>query len=100
MAMKTTAYFLEALGRPDRAGITDELCAKIVREARYTERQEGDRRWRFYGYVTETPVGGGRWIRVVTESDRVTLHNAIYDRRFSRRLARGDFGEAGQREGR
>ena len=73
---------------------------RIVQEARYTERQEDDGRWRFYGYVAEMPVNGGRWVRVMTEPDRATLHNATYDRRFSRRLVRGDFGERGRREGR
>ena len=100
MSVDTTPYFWEALGRPDRAGITYELCVRVVREARYTERQENDGRWRFYGYAVEAPVGGGRWVRVITEPDHTTLHNAIYDRRFPRRLARGDFGEAGKQEGR
>jgi len=42
------------------------------------EPQEGDR-YRFWGEVDELQ---GRFLRVVTLSDKLTIHNAFLDRRF------------------
>jgi len=42
------------------------------------EPQEGDR-YRFWGKVDELQ---GRFLRVVTLSDKLTIHNAFLDRRF------------------
>ena len=43
-----------------------------------SEPQEGDR-WRFWAPVPEL---GGRYLRVITLADKVTIHNAFLDRRF------------------
>ncbi len=43
------------------------------------QRQESNR-WRFWGEVKEA----GRILRVVTLEDRITIHNAFFDRRFKR----------------
>lgn len=40
---------------------------------------QGDARYRFWGRIEEL---GGRYIRVVTLADRVTIHNAFLDRGF------------------
>ena len=41
--------------------------------------QQADGRWRFWGIV---PEFGGRYLRVVTLEDGITIHNAFPDRRF------------------
>ncbi len=82
--MRTTAYFLEALGRPDRGGITVQLCEEVVERAEYTEVQE-DERVRFWGYVPARDL----YVRVVTLSDRETLFNAFWDENFTRKKRRG-----------
>ena len=43
-----------------------------------TERQENNR-WRFWAAIPELD---GRYLRVVTLDDRVTIHNAFPDRGF------------------
>lgn len=69
------------LENPKRAGITVELCEKIVRRAEYTEQQH-DGLWRIWGYVPEMD----RWVRVTTSEDREALITAHKDRNFTRQI--------------
>lgn len=78
--MRTTAYFLEALERPDRRDITTQLCEVVVGRAEYTEVQENGR-VRFWGYVPARSL----YVQVVTLSDRETLFNAFWDENFTRK---------------
>ena len=61
-----------------RPYLTKEMCIRVVRAPARGELQENDR-YRFWGRVNEL---GGRFLRVVTLSDRLTIHNAFLDRRF------------------
>jgi len=58
--------------------LTKEICIRVIENPIRVEPQEEDR-FRFWGKVEEFP---GRFLRVVTLSDRVTIHNAFLDRRF------------------
>lgn len=61
-----------------RPYLTKELCIRVVQQPIRLKRQEHDR-YRFWGQVPEL---GGKYLRVVTLSDRTTIHNAFLDRRF------------------
>ncbi len=74
---------MEALERPDRGGITPQLCEEIVERAEYTEVQENGR-VRFWGYVPARSL----YVRVIALSDRETLFNAFWDESFTRRRRR------------
>ena len=62
----------------ERPYLTKELCIRVIESPIRVESQEGDR-FRFWGRVDEF---GGRYLRVVTLADRLTIHNAFLDRRF------------------
>jgi hypothetical protein len=72
-----TEYFENQVLRK-RPYLTKEICIRIIQNPIRVEPQEEDR-FRFWGKVEEFP---GRFLRVVTLSDRVTIHNAFLDRRF------------------
>ena len=67
----------EVSRRPDRQDIAaDEILAAIAAPGRHEIQPNGRiRHWRL---VAAT----GRWLRVVTEADGETVHNASWDRRF------------------
>lgn len=54
-----------------------EWCIQAVEHAVRSEQE--DNRWRFWGDIPEL---AGRFLRVVTLSDKTTIHNAFPDRRF------------------
>jgi hypothetical protein len=72
-----TEYFENQVLRK-RPYLTKEICIRIIQNPIRVEPQEEDR-FRFWGKVEEFP---GRFLRVVTLADRVTIHNAFLDRRF------------------
>ena len=53
-----------------------EWCIFVLENAVRSERQEPNR-YRFWAAI---PESGGRYLRVVTLADRVTIHNAFPDR--------------------
>ena len=53
-------------------------CIAVVDAPTRSEPQDGDR-WRFWAPIPELD---GRYLRVVTLADKVTIHNAFPDRRF------------------
>lgn len=55
-----------------------DLCIAVIESPIKVEIQ-GDGRVRYWGH---TPALGGRILRVVTLSDRTTIHNAFIDRGF------------------
>ena len=69
-----TAYFEGEVLRK-RTYLTKTDCIRVVQHPLRIEEQP-DQRVRFWGEVA------GRYLRVVTLADRVTIHNAFYDRRF------------------
>ena len=82
--MRVTDHFRrDVLENPKRAGITVELCERIVAAAEYTNRQD-DGLWQIWGYAQEMD----RWVRVVTSEDKGALITAHKDRNFTRRMKR------------
>ncbi|MDE2794348.1 MAG: hypothetical protein OXL34_05960 [Gemmatimonadota bacterium] len=81
--MKTTRYFDEQVLRK-RPYIDPEWCIDVIRSPLRWERQP-DGRYRFWGDVRRTGEASPRVLRVVTLEDRETIHNAFFDRGFSRR---------------
>ena len=63
---------------PRRPYLTKEMCIRVVLNPIRSEPQEHNR-FRFWAAVPEL---GGRFLRVVTLDDRLTIHNAFLDRRF------------------
>jgi hypothetical protein len=72
-----TSYFETQVMRK-RPYLTKEMCMRVVRSPIRVESQDGDR-YRFWASVNELQ---GRFLRVVTLSDKLTIHNAFLDRRF------------------
>lgn len=78
--MKTTAYFKHMLTRPDRAQIKAEWVQQVMDNPEHEEIQT-DGRFRRWGRVQEAE---GRYLRVVVLEDGETVHNAFFDRNFTR----------------
>ena len=76
-AYQFTPYFENEVMRK-RQYLTKEMCIKVVEAPIRTEPQKQDR-YRFWAPVDEL---GGRFLRVVTLSDKLIIHNAFLDRRF------------------
>jgi hypothetical protein len=74
--MRTTAYYREQVRRK-RPYIRDAWCERVLSEPLRTTAQD-DGRIRHWGYVGEA----GKYLRVVTLDDGVTVHNAFFDRDF------------------
>jgi hypothetical protein len=76
---KTTAYFRHTRQRPDRAHIRLEWIAETAWTPEFEKEQEDGRlrRWR---YIPEVR----RYLRVILLADGETVHNAFFDRRFTR----------------
>ena len=73
-----TDYFENEVLRK-RPYLRKEWCAAVLEQPFRVARQP-DGRYRFWGLVPEL---GGRYLRVVTLADTVTVHNALPDRRFT-----------------
>ena len=74
---KLTAYFEKQVMRK-RPYLTKEMCIRVIQSPARVEPQEEDR-YRFWAAVDELQ---GRFLRVVTLSDKLTIHNAFLDRGF------------------
>ena len=72
-----TPYFENQVTRK-RPYLTKEMCIRVIEAPLRSEPQEQDR-YRFWAAVDEL---GGRFLRVVTLSDKLTIHNAFIDRGF------------------
>ena len=72
-----TPYFEEDVLRK-RPYLRREWCIRTVENPVRVERQEGNR-WRFWAAVPELE---GRFLRVVTLDDQLTIHNAFPGRGF------------------
>ena len=72
-----TPYF-EREVLPKRPYVTKDICIRVVQAPPRVEPQENIR-FRFWAAVPEL---GGRYLRVVTLEDKMTIHNAFLDRRF------------------
>ena len=72
-----TVYFEENVLRK-RPYLRREWCITVLENPVRAE-QQGSDRFRFWGSIPEL---GGRYLRVVTLADGLTIHNAFPDRRF------------------
>jgi hypothetical protein len=72
-----TAYFEKEVLRK-RPYLKKEWCIRVVEQPIRSEPQENNRH-RFWGEIPELQ---GRYLRVVTLDDKLTIHNAFPDRRF------------------
>jgi hypothetical protein len=72
-----TEYFENEVLRK-RPYIKKEWCVRVVENAVASAHQE-ENRYRFWAAIPELD---GRYLRVITLEDRVTIHNAFPDRRF------------------
>jgi len=72
-----TEYFEKEVLRK-RSYLKKEWCMRVLDNPLRPERQEGNRH-RFLGLIPELE---GRYLRVITLEDKVTIHNAFPDRRF------------------
>jgi hypothetical protein len=61
-----------------RPYLTKQMCICVVQNPIRSEPQEHNR-FRFWAAVPEL---SGRFLRVVTLADKITIHNAFPDRRF------------------
>lgn len=74
-----TEYFEKEVLRK-RPYIKKEWCIWVLQHAEYSEPQEHNR-YRFWAALPELK---GRYLRVVTLEDKLTIHNAFPDRGFKR----------------
>jgi len=72
-----TNYF-ETVVMRKRPYIKREWCIEVLESPIRSQPQESNRH-RFWGRIAELQ---GRYLRVVTLEDKVTIHNAFPDRRF------------------
>ena len=76
-AYKYTPYFVNEVIRK-RPYIKKEWCIRVIENPIRTEKQEHNR-YRFWAEIEELE---GRYLRVVTLDDKLTIHNAFPDRSF------------------
>ena len=74
---RSTKYF-EQMVLLKRPYLKKEWCIRVLENPLRSESQENNRH-RCWG---EIPELDGRYLRVVTLEDKVTIHNAFPDRRF------------------
>ena len=72
-----TTYFEKQVLRK-RPYLKREWCVYTIENAVHSESQDGNR-WRFWAPVADL---NGRYLRVVTLDDKITIHNAFPDRGF------------------
>jgi hypothetical protein len=77
MEFRFTEYFERQVLRK-RPYLRKEWCITVVQNPIRFEPQEHNR-YRFWAVAAEL---GGRYLRVITLEDKVTIHNAFPDRRF------------------
>ncbi|MGH8657758.1 MAG: hypothetical protein ACREV4_04550 [Gammaproteobacteria bacterium] len=76
-AYRFTEYFEHEVLRK-RSYLNKERCIRVVDDPVRSQPQEHNR-YRFWAVCSEL---GGRYLRVVTLEDKVTIHNAFPDRGF------------------
>ena len=74
----STEYFRTVRTRPDRATIRDEWIRQVIDQP-VRAAVQADGRVRLWAEIAEA---GGRVLRVVLLPDRVTVHNAFFDRSY------------------
>jgi len=82
--MRTTRYF-ETVVRVNHPQVELEWIEQVLANPVKTEVQVNGR----ISYLGNIPEFGGRALRVITESDGETVHNAFFDRNFFKRQQKG-----------
>ncbi len=77
MDYRYTEYFEKEVLRK-RPYIKKEWCIRVLENPVKIELQENNR-YRFWGFIEEFD---NKALRVITLSDKITIHNAFPDRRF------------------
>ncbi len=77
MLYKFTLYFENEVLRK-RSYLKKEWCIAVIENPLHVEMQD-DNRYRFFGRIQQVP---DKFLRVVTLEDKVTIHNAFFDRGF------------------
>jgi hypothetical protein len=77
---QTTTYFREQVLRK-RPYLTEAMCRAIIADPILVDAQD-DGRVRFWGWANLQGEAETRILRIVTLSDRTTIHNAFPDRNF------------------
>lgn len=72
-----TMYFENEVMRK-RPYLRKKWCVAVLEKPLKAEKQE-DNRYRFWGHAPENP---GKFLRVMTLEDKITIHNAFFDRGF------------------
>ncbi len=78
--MATTRYFAEQVLRK-RPYLTEQMCRSVLANP-LQEIVQDDGRIRVWGRVTDPRDSSERILRVIVLEDRLTLHNAFFDRDF------------------
>lgn len=78
--MKTTRYFDYSRSRPDRREIRDEWILAAIHDP-VEETIQADGRIRRWTWVEEKEA----YLRVILLEDGETVHNAFFDRRYSKK---------------
>jgi hypothetical protein len=76
MPFPQTDYFQHTRNRPDRALILDSWIQRVIEEPQAEEMQT-DGRIRLWARISEFE---NRVLRVILLEDRITVHNAFFDR--------------------
>ena len=74
---KFTSYFENEVLRK-RSYLKKDWCIRVLESPVKVARQENNR-YRFWAPIKEL---NDRYLRVVTLDDKLTIHNAFFDRRF------------------
>jgi len=75
MKIFLTTFYFDHIILTRRPYVSLDICIKIIAEPIYSENQH-DGRIRYWG------IHEGRYLRVVTLEDGLTIHNAFFDRNF------------------
>jgi hypothetical protein len=75
---QSTEYFRTVRARPDRATIRDDWIRRVIDQP-VRAAVQADGRIRLWAEIAEA---GGRVLRVVLLRDKVTVHNAFFDRSY------------------
>ena len=76
--MRFTSYFETVRQRADRSFTALEWIQRVIDDPA-REMVQADGQIRMWGLISEMD---GRYLRVVLLPDRITVHNAFFDRRF------------------
>ena len=76
--LKFTDYFWYMRQRPDRSFIEFDWIDRVI-DSPEREEVQADGRIRLWVRISEM---GGRYLRVILLPDRVTVHNAFFDRSY------------------